>query len=121
MIVTLDEQGYVENYAIVGTLTGGIEVETPGNLRYFIETPNAYKVEDGKVVRDTAKVKELENEAYLNELRVQREEECFAVINRGQLWYDSLTRQQYEELNDWYQAWLIVTDTLVIPQKPEWL
>lgn len=121
MLVKLDEQGYVESYAIEGSLTDGIEVETPGNLRYFTETPNAYKVVEGKVVRNTDKVKELQNEANLEILRQQREEVCFSVINRGQLWYDSLTRQQYEELNDWYQAWLIVTDTLTIPDKPIWL
>lgn len=121
MIVKLDEQGYVESYALIGGLEGGIEVETPGNLRYFTEIPNAYKVADGKVVRDTARVKELQNEAYLESLRQQREVECFSVINRGQLWYNGLSTEQYAELNDWYQAWLIVTDTLTVPDKPSWI
>lgn len=54
-------------------------------------------------------------------LRVQREIKCFPVINRGQLWYDTLTEKQKAELKEWYIAWLDVTDTLIIPIKPEWV
>ena len=54
-------------------------------------------------------------------LRLQREIKCFPVINRGQLWYNTLTEQQKAELKEWYIAWLDVTDTLVIPNKPNWL
>lgn len=57
----------------------------------------------------------------LYELRRQRETECFAVINRGSLWYDRLTYVQRAELADWYQAWLDVTETKIIPEKPYWL
>ncbi|MBR2385235.1 MAG: hypothetical protein IKA99_06500 [Clostridia bacterium] len=57
----------------------------------------------------------------LNTLRELRTKECFPIVNRGKLWYDCLTAEQISELNDWYFAWLNVTETKVIPTKPEWL
>lgn len=57
----------------------------------------------------------------LDLLRERRENECFPIINRGELWYDTLTDKQIVELKEWYQAWLDVTETKIIPQKPEWL
>lgn len=60
-------------------------------------------------------------EVILNELRSRREIECFSIINRGQFWYDLLTEEQKAELRVWYQNWLDVTDTKVIPTKPSWL
>jgi hypothetical protein len=41
--------------------------------------------------------------------------------NRGQLWHASLTAEQVLELTTWYNAWLDVTDTLIVPDKPNWL
>ena len=35
-------------------------------------------------------------------LRNMRERVCFPVINRGKLWYDSLTSEQLNELKKWY-------------------
>ncbi len=60
-------------------------------------------------------------EIELNKLREKREQECFPVINRGQFWYDSLTSEQRISLRSWYQAWLDVTLTKVVPTKPTWL
>ena len=57
----------------------------------------------------------------LESLRMQREEECFSVINRGQLWYSTLDNIQLEELRCWYEEWLGVTETKVIPTKPAWI
>lgn len=54
-------------------------------------------------------------------IRFQREQECFLIINRGGLWYKNLTQEQLNDLEDWYQKWLDVTETLVIPEKPSWL
>ena len=68
---------------------------------------------------DEVKAKKIENE--LIALRTRREKECFAIINRGQLWYDTLTDEQKAELNLWYYNWLQVTDTKLIPIKPEWI
>lgn len=57
----------------------------------------------------------------LDVLRKKREEICFPVINRGKLWYDSLSSEQYQELKDWYKKWLDVTETNIIPETPKWL
>jgi len=55
------------------------------------------------------------------ELRGQRETECFSIVNRGQVWYNTLTPQQIAELQSWYNAWLNVTETMQVPVKPIWL
>lgn len=57
----------------------------------------------------------------INGLRLQREEECFPIINRGELWYSKLTEKQKTELSQWYEEWLDVTDTKVVPAKLMWL
>ena len=61
------------------------------------------------------------NQRHLENLRNQREVECFNIINRGQLWYNMLSEEQVNELNTWYKKWLDVTKTLEIPNKPKWL
>ena len=55
------------------------------------------------------------------ELRNKRSYQCFQIINRGKLWYESLTKEQLKELEEWYQKWLDVTVTLQEPKKPNWL
>ena len=54
-------------------------------------------------------------------LRIRRDRECFSYINRSPLWFNTLTKDQQNELTEWYKAWLDVTETLEIPTKPEWL
>lgn len=84
---------------------------------------------DGKLYSETelqsddylARRNAFDNSIALIELRNQREEECFSVINRGALWYDRLTEEQKQELSAWYQAWLDAPQTSVIPTKPAWL
>lgn len=69
------------------------------------------------------------NEELLNQLRYEREKVCFSIINRGVLWYNTLTEEQRLELDRWYKEWLDVTDKYeegidietIIPKKPEWL
>lgn len=56
-----------------------------------------------------------------NKLRSRRVAECFSIVNRGRLWYNRLTEEQITELNVWYQSWLDVTDTMVVPDKPMWI
>ena len=92
-----------------------------GNLDHFEGNFEAYQVKDGVLIFDEAKSKELANSQQLDDLRLQRETECFPIINRGQLWYESLSEIQVTELQLWYQAWLDVTETLVIPERPVWL
>lgn len=57
----------------------------------------------------------------VSNIRQRREVECFSVINRGQLWYDGLSEIQKDELKSWYQKWLDATETLIIPETPEWI
>ena len=121
MQIRTDENGYVKSYAEIGSLVDGIEIETPSDLDHFEVNFEAYQVKDGVLIFDEAKSKELTNSHQLDDLRVQRETECFSVINRGQLWYESLSESQVAELQLWYRAWLDVTETLVIPEKPMWL
>jgi hypothetical protein len=56
-----------------------------------------------------------------NELRNQRDFVCFQVINRGEPYYRRLTESQKQELDTWYQNWLDVTKTRIIPTPPTWL
>ena len=32
-----------------------------------------------------------------------------------------LSKSQLNELNEWYQSWLDVTKTQIVPQKPNWI
>ena len=54
-------------------------------------------------------------------LRKRRATECFPVINRGFLWYNRLSREQLNELDDWYQAWLDAPKTGIVPATPTWI
>lgn len=61
------------------------------------------------------------DEKLVRGLRRRRSLECFPVINRGKLWYDLLTMEQEAELKQWYEDWLNVTESRVIPVRPSWL
>ena len=63
----------------------------------------------------------IQEEQLKKQLRTVRESVCFPVINRGALWYDTLSDVQREELAAWYRAWLDVTHTLRVPKTPLWL
>jgi hypothetical protein len=54
-------------------------------------------------------------------LRERRKKECFPIVNRGFLWYNRLTREQLNELDEWYQAWLDAPKTRVVPPLPQWV
>lgn len=58
------------------------------------------------------------DDAYLRHLR---NIECFSELDKSLLWYDTLTDSQKEELKVWYRAWLDVTDTKIIPEKPDFI
>lgn len=59
--------------------------------------------------------------------RHQREIVCFPIINRGTIWYNTLTQEQKDELSIWYQDWLDITVDInleempIIPEYPNWL
>jgi hypothetical protein len=122
MRVILNEQGYVESYALIGSFGApSIEVAEPEDIIDFENNYGSYYLSHGMLVKSADRQIELEDERLLHDLRLQREKACFPYINRGYLWYSKLTEEQKIELEDWYQAWLDVTDTKVSPVAPEWL
>lgn len=79
------------------------------------------KYENSRFVLDED-FKRSENEkSECHKIRVQREVECFTFINRGNLWYETLSENQKSELNEWYQNWLDAPQTKIIPLRPSWL
>lgn len=121
MKVLLNEQGYVESYAMEGELVDALETAEPNDLSHLEKHFTSYRMRDGTLVFDEGKDAQAQSEAAKAEYRRRRELECFPIINRGQLWYDTLSEGQLSELKNWYQAWLDGTNTQTIPEKPEWL
>nr|DAP60735.1 MAG TPA: Protein of unknown function (DUF2977) [Caudoviricetes sp.] len=121
MKVLLNEAGYVESYALEGELLGAVECDSPEDITVFETHFAAFRIRDSALVLDKEHLDSMYEAETLNGYRLQREKDCFPIINRGELWYDRLTDQQREELQLWYQAWLDVTKTQTIPVKPEWL
>lgn len=122
MKIVLDENGYVKDYALIGFIPDGQEVNNLSiDLKDFEENYQSYKLIDGSLYKNEDKANENALEYKKNILRAQREKECFSYINRGIMWYERLTAQQKKELESWYDSWLNVTDTLEIPEKPSWI
>lgn len=121
MKVLLNEQGYVESYALEGELVDALETAELNDLSHLEKHFTSYRMRDGTLVFDEGKDAQAQSEAAKAEYRRRRELECFPIINRGQLWYDTLSEGQLSELKNWYQAWLDGTNTQTIPEKPEWL
>jgi hypothetical protein len=113
--------GYITGYAAIGGFPDGIEVneELIGSLES--DKIGYYRYENGQAVFDEEKYMAAQETELITEFRARRESECFPVINRGQLWYDRLTEGQKSELSAWYQAWLDVTETKTVPDKPAWI
>lgn len=93
----------------------------PENLEIPDTFPYVNIEVDGNIVVSMTVGEETVPELTIGDLRYMRDIQCFPIINRGALWYDRLTTEQKEELNTWYQAWLDVTETKIIPDKPTWL
>lgn len=121
MQIKKNEKGFITDFAVIGNLVDGIEVEEPADLERFESHFDAYSVRDGKLIFDDEQDAENQENALKDDLRTRREKECFSFINRGQLWYGMLTVKQIAELTAWYKAWLKVTETKVVPEKPSWL
>lgn len=116
-VQAVEEQFHYETIAEYPN--GGKEVEKVIDVEGVEYKPARDEVENIYVYITYTVEELLENKK--NSLRLRREEECFSIINRGKLWYDTLTSEQIEELNEWYRAWLDVTTTLVEPKRPEWI
>lgn len=98
---------------------GGKSVRWVVDIPYTPPQPARDEKENIYIYIPYTKEEILENTKY--NLRDLRERECFSIINRGSLWYATLTDEQVEELNVWYNKWLDVTETLEVPEKPKWL
>ena len=103
------------HYEYIEYPNGGKDQIKVVDVKYRPATPETYEYEDILVYKPYTQ------EEYIQNLRAKRETECFPIINRGQLWYDTLTEKQMAELKEWYIAWLDVTDTLEVPTTPSWL
>lgn len=121
MKVLLDEKGFITSFALVGELVDGIDIPDPEDIAHFEEHFASYRVRDGTAAFDNEQDETLQFEAAMDEYRTRREKECFSVINRGQLWYETLSLAQLLELRKWYQAWLDGTNTMTVPERPAWL
>ena len=120
MKVTFDENGYVSGWCVVGD-NGGEDYDPPEDFDNFLLRWAAFKKEDGKLVFDQSKDEADKLALEQTSLRERREKECFPVINRGWIWYSCLTLSQWRELRTWYLAWLDVTKTGKVPEKPSWI
>ena len=100
---------------------GGEEYELPEDFDAFIDNCFCFHLVDGKLVRDTEKEAADQVEDQKLSLRERREKECFSVVNRGWIWYSTLTLSQWRELRAWYLAWLNVTETMTPPERPDWV
>ena len=61
-------------------------------------------------------------EIALWKLREMRGKECFALVDgKSPLFWKRYNEEQEAQLDIWHQAWLDVTKTGVIPQKPDFL
>lgn len=121
MKIKTDKNGFIENYATLGDILDSTEIATPTDIEHFERNYRAYRVKDGALFFDEEHAIVLQTEEENERLRVERDAECFSVINRGWLWYDTLTEKQTKELRKWYKDWLDVTETRKKPDKPSWL
>lgn len=55
------------------------------------------------------------------QLRQERVDVCFPIVNRGKLWYDSLSDEKLAQLQTWYLQWLDAPQTKIRPKDLEWL
>lgn len=114
MIIKINENGYVESpYIRDATIELEVTDEQLEQISTFSFNTN-WRYVDGEFV--------LESLMDDDSLRERRQRECFNIVdNRSQLWWNKLTEIQREEIKMWYEAWLNVTETRVIPKKPLWL
>ena len=121
MEILIDKNGYVTSYATLGGFEGSITVDEPEDMIDFEQNYQAYHYDGLEIKRDKSKVSQVELERKKDEIRLDRERMCFRVVNRGALWYETISAEQKAELSDWYKKWLDATDTMVEPKTPEWV
>lgn len=121
--VLVDENNYITGWSEDFFVEEGrIAVEVDEEIREDFEIYfDGYQAIEGAAVKDAEAYQNSVDNRIKAEIRYERELECFSVINRGEAWYRTLTEEQKNELQMWYQAWLDAPQTLEIPTKPNWL
>ena len=113
-IVKINEQGFVESpYINDASIERDVDDELYEKLMTCTIGMNWRLVNDEFIMVDF-----LED----NVIRERRQIECFDFVdNRSQLWWEHLSEEQKNELNEWYEAWLAAPETKIIPEKPSWI
>ena len=68
---------------------------------------------------NVTKYKNRKAEELKQHLREERQYRCFDIVNRGEVWYATLTQEQFDEIREWYDKWLHITDNINGETKPE--
>lgn len=121
MKIKTNNEGFIDSYATIGEILDSTDIDAPADLDHFERNFRAYRIKDGALFFDEAQATVIQTEEENEQLRIERDAECFSVINRGWPWYDTLTEKQTKELRKWYKDWLDVTDTRKKPDRPSWL
>lgn len=121
MFLKIDSQNYIIGYAMIGSIDGGIEADDSILHQIDPEKVGYCTYIDGVVTFDQTKYNAAMVQVAKDEIRERRTVECFAIVNRGKPWYDLWTTPQYNQLKDWYTAWLDAPNTGTIPIKPAFL
>lgn len=121
MKIITDENGKITEFALIGELVDGVDAPDPEDTEHFLQHYGGYVFSEGQILFDEIRDAAEEAAKRITELRERREKECYTIINRGQLWYETLSVSQLLELRTWYKAWLKVSETGTIPEKPSWL
>ena len=85
MKIKTDSGGFIESYATIGDILESTDIEDPADIDHFERNYRAYRIKDGKLFFDESQATALQNEAENAQLRIERDAECFSVINRGWL------------------------------------
>lgn len=122
----LDENNYIKEYNSLiqySHISNSITIELSDEQfnSHFIQNYKAYQYINNQLIFDENYQQKLIEEDNKEKIRTLREIECFAVVDRSQFWYNTLTNTQLEELRTWYEAWLDAPETGNIPIKPSWL
>lgn len=104
MQIKTNEKGFITDYALIGNIEGGTEVEAPEDEEHFRSHFSSYKLLNHLLSFDGEEDEKLRTESTRQELRLRRQNECFSYVNRGQLWYAMLSVKQIAELTAWYKA-----------------
>lgn len=108
---------------------GGQLVTVSGTYNPRDITIDCFTVSSTGVYKFSASLyNEIVNSKKLDYIRRKRAFECFRIVNRGPVWYNTLTESQKQDIQNWYDAWLALPnredlniDSPQYPTPPSWL